>query len=125
MTKISNGMRPRDLLIEIFRLFCAELGVTEIYAVSDEYRHHRDHRYFGKLAAKKFSTNYNEVWVDRGAVRVDPMFYQLAVTEPERDLADIPSKKRGMYRRRFEMLRNIKSQMHDRFSYLERLQSPS
>lgn len=116
LTKASHGMRPRDLLIEIFRMFCAKLGVTQIFAVSDEYRHHRDRRYFGQRSTKKFSTNYNEVWADRGAVRADPMFYQLDVSDTERDLATIPSKKRSMYRRRFEMLRHIKGQMHDRSS---------
>jgi uncharacterized protein VirK/YbjX len=119
LTKAAHGMRPRDLLIEVFRMFCVELGVSEIFAVSDEYRHHRDQRYFGQLSTKKFSANYNEVWVDRGAVRVDPMFFQLDVGEPERDLTTIPSKKRGMYRRRFEMLRRIKDQMHHKCSSLK------
>jgi uncharacterized protein VirK/YbjX len=113
LTKATHGMRPRDFLIEIFRMFCAELGVSEIFAVSNDYRHHRD-RYFGPESAKKFTTNYDEVWTDRGGVRVDPMFYQLSVIDPERDLATIPSKKRGVYRRRFEMLRRIRDQMHDR-----------
>ena len=118
LTKAAHGMRPRDLLIEVFRMFCAELGVTQIFAVSDEYRHHKDQRFFGQVSKKKFSTNYDEVWTDRGGVRVDPMFYQLDTGDTVRDLATIPSKKRGMYRRRFDMLRRIRAQMHDRYSSL-------
>ena len=123
LTKASHGMRPRDFLIEVFRMFCAELGVSKIFAVSEEFRHHRD-PYFGPvISTKEFSTNYNEVWIERGGVRVDPMFYQLSVTDPERVLAAIPAKKRGMYRRRFEMLRRIKEQMHDRCGSLELTES--
>lgn len=114
LTKSSYGMRPRDFLIELFRMFCAELGVTQIFAVSDEYRHHRDRRYFGQASGKKFTANYNEVWTERGGVRVDPMFFRLDISDPGRDLAAIPSKKRSMYRRRFEMLRNLRGQMHVR-----------
>ena len=117
LTKAAHGMRPRDLLIEVFRMFCAELGVTQIFAVSDEYRHHKD-RYFGEVSKKKFSASYDEIWTDRGGVRVDPMFYQLDTGDTVRDLATIPSKKRSMYRRRFEMLRRIRAQMHDRYSSL-------
>jgi uncharacterized protein VirK/YbjX len=113
LTKVAHGMRPRDFLIEIFRMFCAELGIAEIFAVSDEYRHHRN-PYFGQASAKKFTTNYNDVWTDRGGVRVDPMCYRLDVFDQERDLSTVPSKKRGLYRRRFEMLRRIRDQMRDR-----------
>jgi uncharacterized protein VirK/YbjX len=108
-------MRPRDLLIEILRMFCADLSVTEIFAVSDEYRHHRS-GYFKKSADAEFSSNYNEIWEDRGGVRVDAMCYRLAVEHEERDLSTIPSKKRGLYRRRYEMLNSIRHQMHCRLS---------
>src|SRR6185437_8818486 len=37
LTKASYGMRPRDLLIDILRMLCAELGVKQIFAVSNEY----------------------------------------------------------------------------------------
>src|SRR5262249_51543573 len=102
LTKAAHGMRPRDLLIEVFRIFCSTLGVTRILAVSDQYRHHR-HAYFSK-AQKTFFNNYDEVWTERGGIRVDPMFFELAVETSQRDLDAIPAKKRGMYRRRYDML---------------------
>jgi uncharacterized protein len=111
LTKLSHGMRPRDLVIEVFRMFCAELGVTEILAVSDECRHHRA-GYFGNSAGTKFSSNYNEIWEDRGAERVDPTCYSLNVHYEERDISSIPSKKRSLYRRRYEVLQSVRQQMH-------------
>jgi uncharacterized protein len=117
LTKACCGMRPRDLLIEIFRMLCAELGVAIIFAVADEYRHHRSD-YFGPFSAKKFTANYNEIWADRGGTRVDPMYYRLAVNEERRDIASVQPKKRSLYRRRFEMLRGIQNQLQGRYRRL-------
>ena len=110
LTKAAHGTRPRDLLIEVFRMLCGMLGVSDIFAVSDAYRNHRS-RYFGK-APKKFSVNYDEVWEDRGGVRVHPMFYRLDVDGQQRDIGTIPAKKRSMYRRRYDLLSLLKQQMH-------------
>jgi uncharacterized protein VirK/YbjX len=116
LTKAAQGMRPRDLLIEVFRMLCAVAGVTDIFAVSNEHRHHRG-RYFGN-ASKKFSVNYDEIWTDRGGVRVDPMFFQFRVDGQQRDLDSMPAKKRGMYRRRYDMLKSIRQKLHDNYCRL-------
>jgi uncharacterized protein VirK/YbjX len=116
LTKACHGMRPRDLLIEVFRMWCGTLGITNILAVSDEYRHHRS-PYFGKK--KQLSVNYNEVWSDRSGVRVDPMFFQLGVESENRDLVTVPAKKRGMYRRRYELLASLRQRIHDNYRSLE------
>jgi uncharacterized protein VirK/YbjX len=110
LTKAAHGMRPRDLLIEVFRLFCGTAGIARIFAVADEHRQHRS-RYYGKASKKKLNVNYDEIWQDRGGKRVDPTFYQLNVNTSERHLERVPAKKRNMYRRRYEMLRTLKQQM--------------
>ena len=117
LTKSSHGMRPRDFLFEIFRMFCLELGVSQILAVSDDFRHHKDQEYFGK-SFKKASASYDEIWTERGGERISPMFFELKVSEPEKDLLTVPAKKRGMYRRRLEMLRSIRSRVHERYNEL-------
>jgi uncharacterized protein VirK/YbjX len=117
LTKASHGTRPRDLLIEVFRMLCGVLGVIDIFAVSDAYRIQRSH-YFGK-APKNFFVNYDEIWAHRGGVRVHPMFFRLDVGARQRDLGTIPAKKRGMYRRRYDMLSLLKQQMH--LNYTSRL----
>ena len=114
LTRASNGMRPRDLLIELFRIFCATLGVESIFAVADDYRSHR-HRYFGKRS-KPFFNNYDEIWKDRGGIRVEPMFFRLGVDNLMKSLDTVPPKKRGMYRRRYAMLESVRRQMHDNYA---------
>jgi uncharacterized protein len=114
LTKASHGMRPRDLLFEIFCMLCAEVGIRGALAVSDEARHHK-HPYFkGRDAEKKSTANYNEVWEERGASRLDESFYSLDLSQRRRDLDSIPAKKRGMYRRRYEMLDGIRDDLTEK-----------
>ena len=114
LTKSSHGMRPRDLLFEIFRFLCLELKVSKILAVADEYRHHKDRGYFGDRAPEKMRANYDEIWTERGGRRVDAMYFEFEVAEPDRDFATVPAKKRGMYRRRFEMLGRLRQQIREK-----------
>ena len=118
LTKAAHGMRPRDFLIELFRMFCAMLGIKRIFAVADEYRQHRS-PYYGKDPDRKLSVNYNEIWQDRGGTRIDSRVWQLDLIVAERDLGTVSAKKRPMYRRRYEMLKNIKQQMLENWRRLE------
>jgi uncharacterized protein VirK/YbjX len=109
LTKAAHGMRPRDLLFELFRFLCAILSVEKILAVADEHRHHRSD-YFG-AHEKVFSKDYNEMWLDRGGRRASPMFFALPLSASRRELDEISSKKRAMYRRRYELLDSIGQRM--------------
>lgn len=104
-TKAAFGMRPRDFLIEAFRLFCAAIDVTEIRAISDAalpWREIDD-------AARQLS--YDEVWRERGGEPDQDGFYRLSVTSPRRANEEIPSKKRAQYRRRYAALDAISEQI--------------
>ncbi|UVO51491.1 VirK/YbjX family protein [Sphingomonas sp. SUN019] len=109
LTHIAHGIRPQDLMVELFRMFCGDIGVERILLVSDSHRHHRD-RYFG-AKAEGFSTNYDTIWTTRGAIRIDAGTFELPIT-PRRRAADaIPPRKRGLYRRRYAMLDIAAAQM--------------
>jgi uncharacterized protein VirK/YbjX len=108
LTKAAHGMRPRDLLFEVFRMFCAKIGVDDIVGVANEFRHHR-HSYF---RPKTFSTDYNEIWADRGGIRINAMFYRLDPYRKQKSLAEIRANKRAMYRRRYQMLDSLNEQLN-------------
>ena len=119
LTKAAHGMRPRDLLIEIFRMLCAKLQVRHIFAVSDQYRIQRS-RYFGEAGHYKFHSDYDEVWSERGGVRADQSSFRLPVEVGQRDLSTVPSKKRAMYRRRYGMLDEIAVTMQQNYPFLQK-----
>jgi uncharacterized protein len=108
LTKAAHGLRPRDLLIELFRLVCAQLGVTEILAIADKGRQNR-HPYFGKEMMRTLPLDYDAIWQDRGGAPISEWFYRLPLTSDRRSDADIPAKKRSMYRQRYAMLDAIEA----------------
>ncbi len=104
LTKALHGMRPRDFLVELLRTLCRCIGAAAILAVADGSRQHRS-RYFGEAKAEKLSLNYDDIWTERGGVHdASPDFFRLDTETPVRSLDEVPSKKRAMYRRRYELL---------------------
>lgn len=111
LTKEFEGLRPKSLLVDIMRMIASELGIKMLLAVADENRHHR-HRYFGPDEQAKLAANYNEVWTDHGGSLSAVLgFYELPVKALRKELADIPAKKRAMYRRRYTMLAQIEQEV--------------
>jgi len=110
VTKAAEGLRPRDLLIELFRMLCRAVGVAEIYAVSDAARHHRS-PYFGKDTGRPLPLDYDAIWEERGGERIDRDFFSLPIARQSRDPADIPARKRAMYRKRYELLDRLEAAM--------------
>lgn len=107
LTKTFQGMRPRSLLIFILRVIARYVGAERICAIADANRHHR-HRYFGAIEQTKLGTDYDEIWLEHGGVFDSSSgFYQLSMEAKRKEFSEIPSNKRAMYRRRFEILQHI------------------
>jgi uncharacterized protein len=104
LTKSAHGMRPSDLMIELFRRFCLSIGIQEIFCVSDEIRQHKSGYYLRRNAETIISRQYDTVWTERGATRREDGFFLLPTATSRRADTDIPRNKRAMYRRRYNML---------------------
>lgn len=109
LTKALHGMRPRDFQVELLRIFCRCLGVSRIYAVADDKRQHRS-SYFGAAKSDVLFLNYDAIWEERGGVRDSGDFFVLPIETPMK-LDKVPSKKRAMYRRRYELLQSLEKRM--------------
>ena len=107
LTKDFEGLRPRSLLLEALKCLGRTLGVTQLYAVSDACRHHR-HPYFGSDKGQDLAANYDVIWQEHGATASDREdFFTLPLAPAHRAEADIPAKKRAMYRRRQALLDDV------------------
>lgn len=102
LTHAAFGMRPRDLLIETFQLLCQHLGVDRILLVSNDHQQRRDLLF--SVTRHAVHANYDDIWLERGAVRLDSTTFELPLLPKRRDAADIPSRKRRQYERRYAML---------------------
>ncbi len=111
MTKELHGMRPRDFLFECLRCVARECGAVRILAVDDADRHHR-HRYFG---SKDVTGCYDEIWRDRGSLRIENGFHVISVEIALREYDSIKPNKRSMYKKRYDMLEDIFGRIHLNF----------
>ncbi|MBN8819599.1 MAG: DUF535 family protein [Sphingomonas sp.] len=103
MTKDAHGIRPRDLMIELHRMVCRAIGVTDLLAVAEDARHWH-HRYADEEARGVASLNYDDAWIERSGERLCANWFALPVAPVRREVSDIPSRKRSLYRQRYAML---------------------
>lgn len=107
ITKAAHGMRPRDLLIELFRLLCQSVSVDRILCVSDDIRYQKS-RYFLLYGTEPhIDANYDQAWEERAAIRRSDGFFELPLQRVDRAADGIPARKRAMYRQRYAMLDQI------------------
>lgn len=101
-----NDLRPRDLLFKIFRIFTDSIRISNIYCVADDYRVH-NHAFFDDKKSEHKKLRYDELWRDQGGVLMEGGFYRMPARMDERPLSDVPTKKRGRYKRRIAMFTTI------------------
>lgn len=113
LTKTAHGMRPPDLLFEIFRLLCREIRVEQIRGVSDDNRHQRSDYFLARSGfADPVRFDYDGFWQERGGVRGANGFFVLPPVARPRHDDEIPPRKRALYRRRREMIDGIQQHLH-------------
>jgi uncharacterized protein len=103
ITHALHGMRPRDFLMVTLKLLCIELGIHRIWAVSSDNRQHNS-PYFGNSHKEKVLVAYNEVWLEHGGTELDNGFFEIPAIVSYKDISEIPTRKRAVYRRRYAML---------------------
>jgi uncharacterized protein VirK/YbjX len=112
LTKDFEGLRPRSLLLEVLKVVLAQLDINHLYAISEQHRHHR-HCYFGNDEKTVFKADYNTFWEEHDGVLDDQSgFYELPMAMAMKDMTEIPSKKRSMYKRRYEIMDFFKNNIH-------------
>ena len=112
LTKDFEGLRSRSLLLEVLKVVLKKLGVSKIYAVSEQNRHHR-HQYFRNNEKTIFVNDYNPVWEENGGVLdTNTGFYEIPITPAIKNMEDIPSKKRSQYKRRYEIILSLEQQVN-------------
>lgn len=98
LTKQFLGYRPKNVVVQALRMFASKLEISHIYAVSNYGFYANNHIRLDR----KLKTSLDDFWQETGGeVCNDSRFFELPVVEPRKDLMDVPSKKRNLYRKRF------------------------
>ena len=112
LTKDFQGLRPRSLLLEVLKVVLKKLGVSRLYAVSEQNRHHR-HHYFRNNEKTVFVNDYNPIWEENGGILDENTgFYEIPIGPAIKSIEDIPSKKRSQYKRRYEFILSLGDQIN-------------
>lgn len=113
LTKSAHGMRPTDLLIEIFKVFCKSINAEKVLCVSDEIHQRQSDYYPRENREIRISRQFNTIWKERAAVRQADGFFLLSTKPLRRTGSDVPRNKRAMYRRRYSMLDGIEARIDE------------
>lgn len=110
LTKEMHGLRPRDFIVDALRFLAVQTGATRILAISNNQRQHRSH-YFRDQKNADLAGDYDQIWEEQGGTLLASGFYTFPSRSEPRPLEEIASKKRAMYRRRYELLAQVEAEM--------------
>ena len=114
-TKSCHGLFPKRLVMEAVCHFAGRLQVEQILAVSNTVHIFRGERYHDKN--KAVLSDYDNFWEAVGGECDQTRYFHIPVTIARKDIAEIASKKRAEYRRRYQLLDSIHSQLSSMFHH--------
>jgi len=111
LTKLFHGARPRDLILNVARMVAHRMGCTEVLAIADDC-----HQSLGRGNEFARAAKYDDIWTENGGTRTEAGFFALGTQVPRRADADIPARKRAVYRRRYELLDSLEQSIGAAFA---------
>ena len=94
------------LLVYIFKMLC-EIKQFQLLGIPK--KHQAKYRFND---SSRLLFDYDAFWADNGGALKQNYWY-IPNTIERKSMDDIPSKKRSMYKKRYEMLDNIKQQLNN------------
>lgn len=108
-TKSCHGIFPKRMVMETICRLAEQLNIEHVMAVSNEQHIFRSPRYHDKN--KVILSDYNAFWEAVGGECDSHGYYHIPRTLARKNEADIASKKRAEYRRRYQLLDTIHTQL--------------
>ncbi len=105
LTKKLHGMRPMYLLVEGFKIFAQGMNKT---LVGIPLENQVKKRWYG---SQKVYFDYNAFWQENAAIMTNNDYWQLPLQIERRNLEDVATKKRSMYRKRYAMFDLMESEI--------------
>lgn len=107
LTKSLFGLRTKSLLVEMALMLARILGISKVNAISNKGHVYKSiHR-----KRNRISFDYDALWKEFEAEKLDPYFFGLSVFTPRKDPLTLKKTKRKMYTKRYEWLDNAEIEM--------------
>lgn len=104
LTKDCYGLRPAYLMVEAMKSLATVLGYESLLGIPQ--KHQNKSRL---VQSKRYVVDYDAIFAESNGITGE--YWQLPLELENKKMEDIPSKKRSMYRKRYEMLENLKQSM--------------
>lgn len=108
-TKSLYGIRPMFMIVNVFKLL-SEILACELIAIP-----HKSQAKYRWNDFNRLLFNYDEFWQENNGTLNAKGYWQLPLTIERKPLEEIQSKKRSMYRKRYEMLDQLAAELAKRF----------
>ncbi|MBR0572681.1 DUF535 family protein [Pasteurella atlantica] len=109
LTKKCHGLRPAYLMVDAMKLFTQVLGYPSLFGIPQKYQNKS--RF---VRSKRFIVDYDAIFRESNGVLND--YWELPLNVESKNLEDIPSKKRSMYRKRYAMLQQLQLSMKEKLT---------
>ena len=117
LTKKCHAYRTKNLILYAAQAVARSLNLKKIYAVTNYGYYANNHI----RTDRKLKTSFSDFWQECGGVPVeDKRFYELPLIEKRKTYEEIPTQKRAVYRRRFELLDEIDAAIMQSLSEVKR-----
>ncbi|WP_407400112.1 VirK/YbjX family protein [Anaerovibrio sp.] len=104
ITNRCHRYRTKNLILYVAQAVARNLGLEKIYAVTNFGYYANNH----VRMDRKLKTSFSDFWQEAGGHPTDDeRFDELPLVEPRKTMEEVPTRKRAVYRRRFEFLDNI------------------
>ena len=101
ITKKSHACRTKNLILYAAQSVARALNLQKIFAVTNEGYYANNHI----RSDRKLKTSFSDFWQECGGhLTSDERFCSLPLIETRKNFDEIPTRKRAVYRRRFELL---------------------
>jgi glycosyltransferase involved in cell wall biosynthesis/uncharacterized protein VirK/YbjX len=107
MSQDFYGSSARSLLLSALQMIASRLEFSYLLGVSEEHRHHR-HPFFGPFDRQLSVTDYDQQWLEyNGVLNETGGFYKIPTRYHQKSAGDIPTRKRALYERRYQLLKQL------------------
>jgi Uncharacterized protein conserved in bacteria len=113
-TKNCYGLFPKRIVMEALCQFARVAQAEQILAVSNAVHVYRCWRYMDKKT--QMHADYDAFWASLGGEKTDGDYFSLPLSIARKSEAEIASKKRAEYRRRYALLDSVVEQVAQQFT---------
>lgn len=114
MTKACHGLFPKRLVLEGICHLAQQLGIRQIIAVGNASHIYQNWRYHNKKKGL-LHADYDLFWLSLAGRQLDNGYFLLPECIARKPMAEIASKKRAEYRRRYQLLDELQQGIGSHF----------